>query len=388
MSSKERLGPVIRSATYFPRNRLDMADTMRHFSTFPHRIACLIACGLFLGVPGCASVSKRQVESTSSVMVTPEYLPRELHKTTLPTYVIEPPDILIVEAIHLIPKQARLRSSDILDIQVENTLPDRPIAGEYLIEQGLVNLGPPYGSVKVVGMSREDAQKAIEEHLKQELADPKVTLRVKWMAGLQQVAGQHMVGPDGTITLGTYGSVLLVGQTLAEAKQTLEKHLSQFLEDPEISVDVFSYNSKSYYVVTAGAGLGDQIAKFPITGNETVLDAVSNIQGMSEVSSKRIWIARPSAEPCGVQVLPVDWDAIVSQGQSATNYQLMPGDRLFIAESNLVAFDTALGKLLAPAERIFGFSLLGVNTLRNFSGKVLRRQGFGGGGGIIVTPAP
>jgi polysaccharide export outer membrane protein len=312
-------------------------------------------------------------------MVEPEYLPRELHKTTLPAYTIEPPDILVVEAIHLIPKESRIRSADILELQVENTLPDRPIMGEYLIEQGMVNLGDPYGMVRVIGMNREEAQRAIEEHLKQELADPKVNVRVKWMSGLQQVAGQHLVGPDGTVTLGAYGSISVVGQTLKEAKQTIEKHLSQFLEDPEVSVDIYSFNSKHYYVITAGAGLGDQIAKFPITGNETVLDAMANIQGMTEVSSKRIWIARPTADECGVQVLPVDWDSIAAQGATTSNYQLLPGDRLYIAESNLVAFDTALGKLLAPAERIFGFSTLGVQTLSRFSGKVLRNQNTNGG---------
>lgn len=335
----------------------------------------LALAGMALQSAACGSLSKHKIESTTSVMVDPEYLPRELHKTTLPAYTIEPPDVLVVEAVNLIPKESRLKSSDILEVQVENTLPDRPIAGQYLIEQGMVNLGDPYGLVKVIGMSREEAQRAIEEHLKQELADPKVKVQVKWMSGLQQIAGQHLVGPDGTITLGAYGSVSLVGQTLKEAKQTIEKHLSQYLEAPEISIDIYSFNSKSYYVITAGAGLGDQIAKFPITGNETVLDALANIQGMTEVSSKRIWIARPSADECGVQVLPVDWDAIASQGATSSNFQLLPGDRLYIAESNLVALDTALGKLLAPAERVFGFSILGVQTLGRFSGKVLRNNG-------------
>ena len=44
---------------------------------------------------------------------------------------------------------------------------------------------------------------------------------------------------------------------------------------------MFAYNSKVYYVITEGAGAGDLVARLPITGNETVLDAISQINGLS-----------------------------------------------------------------------------------------------------------
>ena len=61
--------------------------------------------------------------------------------------------------------------------------------------------------------------------------------------------------------------------------------------------------------------------------------ALSQINGMPQVSSKKIWIARPSATDSKKgTILPVDYDAITSRGATATNYQLFPGDRLFIAD--------------------------------------------------------
>ena len=42
----------------------------------------------------------------------------------------------------------------------------------------------------------------------------------------------------------------------------------------------------------------------------------------------------------------------------------MPGDRVFIAEDNLVAFDNYLAKLIAPMERVFGVTLLGTQTAK------------------------
>jgi protein involved in polysaccharide export with SLBB domain len=231
-----------------------------------------------------------------------------------------------------------------------------------------------------------EAQAEIEAHLKNYLREPIVTVALAQLGASQMITGQYLVGPDGTVTLGMYGNVSVVGQTLEQAKYTIEAHLSQYLEDPEISITVFAFNSKSYYIVLQGAGLGDGVYRFPITGNETVLDAISQINGLNQVSSKRIWIARPTSELGQVQILPVDYFAITEQAATHSNYQVLPGDRVFIAEDKLVAFDTQLGKLLSPFERIMGFSLLGAETATRFSGRVLRGggnpQGFGSGGGF------
>jgi hypothetical protein len=162
--------------------------------------------------------------------------------------------------------------------------------------------------------------------------------------------------------------VFVTGKTLEEAKQAIEEHLTKYLDAPLVSVDVFSYNSKVYYVITEGAGYGDNVVRFPVTGNETVLDAISQINGLSRLSSKDIWIARPAPSGVGCdQVLPVDIEAIMKGGATATNYQLLPGDRVFIAQDHMVAFDSLLGKMTAPFERIFGFALLGASTVQQYN---------------------
>ncbi len=313
-------------------------------------------------------------------------LPRELSKVILPTYRIEPPDILLIEALNMVPKPPyRLRAMDILHVSATGTIEQYPIESEYAIEPGgRINLGIPYGQVAVAGMTVDEAREAILKHLQATLTAPDVQVKLLQAAGMQPISGEHLVTPDGMVNLGTYGMVSVVGLTVPEAKAAIEKHLEKDLDKPEVAVDVWAYNSKVYYVITEGAGLGDSITRFPVTGNETVLDAIANINGITEVSSKKIWIARPSPHCDEVQILPVDYRAITAQGQTVTNYQVLPGDRVFVAEDKMVAFDTSLGKLLAPFERIMGFSILTVGTLSRFSGKVLfnnnQRGGFGGGG--------
>jgi polysaccharide export outer membrane protein len=230
-------------------------------------------------------------------------VPRELAKVTLPPYVIEPPDILLVRVLR--------PPLNVEKNPYSTTLPPQPIDG------------------------------------------------------------QHLVRPDGTISLGIYGSVQVSGLTYDQARERVRKFVAeqaQLREDAiQVEVDVIAYNSKNYYVITDGAGYGEQAYKFAITGSETVLDAISNINGLPAVASKRhIWVARriPNAG-CAEQILPVDWCAIVKHGDASTNYQVLPGDRIYVEAEAIFSIDAALAKFLSPIERIFGVTLLGSETVNS-----------------------
>src|SRR5262245_32922002 len=178
---------------------------------------------------------------------------------TLPPYTIAPPDILLIDAQRIIPKDFHIEPLDVLKVEVDGTKSDAPIRGLYLVEPGgTLDLGAGYGKVKVRGLSLEESAEAATRHLKRILADPQVSISLNESGGQQQIRGQHLVAPDGTVNLGTYGQVYVAGLTVPEATTAIEKHLAKYLESPEVSVDVHSYNSKVYYVITEGDA-GDNI---------------------------------------------------------------------------------------------------------------------------------
>lgn len=294
--------------------------------------------------------------------------PAELTKISLPTYRVEPPDVLLINAIRVSPPDPYfIQPLDILQIVVVGTLQDQPIAGTYQVEpSGMVSLGPSYGSVKIAGLSIDEAIDAIQRHLSNLLNQTEVSLSLLQPSGQQQIAGEHLVGPDGTINLGIYGAVYVAGMTIEQTRHAIEQQLSQYFNDPQVSVDVFAYNSKVFYIITEGAGFGDQVLRVPVTGNETVLDAISQVGGLSRLSSTNIWISRPSPNCSGCdQIIPVDWDAITRGANTCTNYQILPGDRVFIAEDGMVALDGLISRMLNPVERLFGFTLLGAQTIQS-----------------------
>jgi protein involved in polysaccharide export with SLBB domain len=353
-----------------------------------HRLAMAILGACVLLASGCHALISRPQPRLAGPQVPPpvpsESVPTEKDKSTLPAYTIEPPDILVIEAVRVVPKPPyRIQATDVLGIESDVLAAEGAEPKSYLVDAaGRVDFGLELGKVKIGGLTEDEAVQAIREaFIKKDFSEPQVSVQLIQSSGMQPITGEHLVAPDGRVNLGTYGSVDVAGLTLEAAKQAIEAQLANYLDDPKVSVSVYAYNSKVYYVITEGAGLGDLVARLPITGNETVLDAISQINGLSRISSKKIWIARPNSLDAGCDtILPVDWKEITKGAATATNYQVLPGDRIFIAENKLVALDAALNNVIAPIERVFGVSLLGTQTIQTINRFPLGISGFGSSG--------
>lgn len=339
---------------------------------------------LFSSKPASSEPTPHIRPANKAELVDPSTLPRELNKVTMPPYTVEAPDILLIDAQRLIPLPPyRVEPLDVLYMYAPGTngLAD-VINGPYPVDpDGTVNIGPTYGgSLRVNDLTVPEIEKLLVERVKKAVNNPKdaaVTVSLAQSRGVQQIRGEHLVRPDGTVYLGNYGSVYVAGMTLTQIKQAIEAALSLKIYKPEISVDVAAYNSKFYYVITDFAGSGEQVTRVPATGNETVLDAISIVGGLSPISSKRIWIARPAPAGSGDQVLPVDWRGITRRGTTGSNYQVLPGDRVFVMGNPLNKLDTQIGRLTSPLERVLGTAIFGATTVQTFE-----NGGLGLGGGI------
>jgi polysaccharide export outer membrane protein len=252
----------------------------------------------------------------------------------LTPYVVDVPDVLLIDAVKVVPKPPyHIEPQDTLEIFVQGTLVDQNIAGPYPVEaDGTIMLGPAYGSIKVSGFTLSEAQQAIRTQLESIITSPQVAVSLNESAGKQEIKGEHLIGPDGKIILGSYGSVYVAGMTVPEVRQAVEAHLEKFLDKPEISVDIFSYNSKHYYVATERDG-ANVIHRFPCTGHERVLDALTEVTGLQLSPTALVWVSRAAEGGRGdPQILPVDWRAIFRGQSNATNYWLLPTDRIFVKE--------------------------------------------------------
>lgn len=69
---------------------------------------------------------------------------------------------------------------------------------------------------------------------------------------------------------------------------------------------------------------GVRIYRYPLSGNDTVLDALGRAPGRLLWAGCKLTLHRAG------RTLPVDWQRITQQGDTATNYVLLPGDRIVL----------------------------------------------------------
>jgi protein involved in polysaccharide export with SLBB domain len=149
----------------------------------------------------------------------------------------------------------------------------------------------------------------------------------------------QVIQPDGTIDLGKYGRMVVAGKRIEEVEVCVEEFVNadpdvqRALQDadlkgPErVNVRLIDPRASVFYVLGAVNSPGS----YPYTGRETVLDAVLAAGGLGDNARKcEIILSRPTPVCDCRTVLPVCWNNIVQLGDTTTNYQLMPGDRIFV----------------------------------------------------------
>jgi polysaccharide export outer membrane protein len=128
----------------------------------------------------------------------------------------------------------------------------------------------------------------------------------------------------------------------------------------------------------------------PITGNETVLDAIHFAGGLIPTAApQNIRLVRPAPPgACCEQLLPVNLSAIVNGGDSTTNYQLMPGDRIVVYRDPIVRTTVFIDRLAAPFQTVLNSILQYSFTARSVEFLRLGARGVGGAAGAAGRTNP
>lgn len=175
-------------------------------------------------------------------------------------------------------------------------------------------------------LPRELSQTVLPAHFIQPgdslLLEP-VALDAKVMLPADQV-----VMADGSLDLGGFGRLVVAGMTLETAEELIEQTILT-AGAPATAVNVRLLEPvHRFYVLGAVPSPGS----YPLIGHETVLDAILSAGGLTaDAAPCKILLARPTP-PSGCRVvLPICYREIVQLGDTTTNYQMQPGDRIFVS---------------------------------------------------------
>ncbi len=141
------------------------------------------------------------------------------------------------------------------------------------------------------------------------------------------------VRPDGRITIPLVTDMPAVGKTPAMLQEDIRLHLSQYIENPIVSVMVTKFaGTFSQQVRVIGATA--KPASLPYRANMTVLDAMIAVGGLSEFAAgNKAKLIRFDPQIGRQREYHLRLGDLLRKGDSKANVMLRPGDVIIIPES-------------------------------------------------------
>ena len=136
------------------------------------------------------------------------------------------------------------------------------------------------------------------------------------------------VRPDGYVSAPLIGDVEVGGKTPEAVAEIMRERLSDFVQDPQVSIIVTGLSSAEYLTRVRVTGAVQQPRSVPHRPGMTVMDLVLEAGGPTDFAAP----SRTRLYRQGDGARDVDLDAVLRRGDLNTNFQLQPGDVITVAE--------------------------------------------------------
>jgi len=202
-----------------------------------------------------------------------------------------------------------------------------------------------------VSTASADEQRAVSNSAQQEyLINPDDLLDL-YIVDVPELSRTYRVSPTGQVTLPLLSHPLnAAGLTLDQfaSLTTQELKTRRLVTDPQVTVSV--KESRTHSVAITGAVKKPQI--YFVFGRTTLLDVISQAEGLTEDASSVAYISRgeiakhllqTTGQPVA-EVLTVDLEKLLYTGDQNLNVDIYPGDRVTVAPAGIVYVVGAVNK--------------------------------------------
>src|SRR5471030_3245772 len=186
----------------------------------------------------------------------------------------------------------------------------------------------PFGSAVPPPVAEKSASKAADEYIVG--AGYQLSIFVYRNPDLSE--GGVAVRPDGRISTPLIEDIVAAGKKPKELAREIEKKLSKFIQDPNVTVIVRSFIGPPDRQVRVIGEATDPIA-IPYRDHMTLLDVMIATKGLTKYASgNRAVIVRvdPDGKRRSINVRLAD---LIKDGDISQNLELAPGDTLIIPQS-------------------------------------------------------
>jgi polysaccharide export outer membrane protein len=149
-----------------------------------------------------------------------------------------------------------------------------------------------------------------------------------------ELSAKVQVRPDGRITTPLITDMPAVGKTPSMLQEDIKLQLSQYIQEPLVSVIVDKFSGTFSQQVRV-VGATEKPASLPYRANMTLLDAMIAVGGLSEYASgNRAKLIRFDKASGSQKEFGIRLGDLLKKGDSKANVMLAPGDVIIIPESS------------------------------------------------------
>jgi polysaccharide export outer membrane protein len=173
-----------------------------------------------------------------------------------------------------------------------------------------------------------------------------------------EIARQVTVRPDGRISFDLIGDLAVQGKTVDEVRREVTARMAEFIVHPDVIVILSQSNSRKYFMF----GEIRRPGSYPLIGHVSALQALASAGGPTRFSNlDEARLVRPTEGQS--LTYSVDFEEITKRGDATTDYELQPGDIVYVPPNIFARIGYALGVVLFPFQQIVG---LGSRVVRGY----------------------
>ena len=164
-----------------------------------------------------------------------------------------------------------------------------------------------------------------------------------------EITRDVLVRPDGRISFDLIGDLFVQGKTLEEIRRDITDQAEKFILQPDVTVILSESNSRQYYVF----GEVESPGAYPLVGDVDMVNALASAGGPTQYAKlDAAWLVRPTeGESVTYQV---NFEEITRLGDATTNYELQPGDVVYVPPVLMVRIGYVVGQIFFPVQQIIG----------------------------------